>query len=83
MYQRNGGSFYAKDRKTGQSFSLATSDQREASCATHLLKNNANLRCVQELLGHKSLSTTEKYLRLTIADLKEAHAKFHPREKAA
>jgi hypothetical protein len=31
MYQRNGGSFYAKDRKTGRSFSLATSDQREAN----------------------------------------------------
>jgi len=31
MYQRNGGSFYAKDRKTGQTFSLATSDQREAN----------------------------------------------------
>jgi len=53
------------------------------TCATHLLKNNANLRCVQELLGHKSLSTTEKYLRLTIADLKEAHTKFHPREQDA
>jgi len=52
------------------------------TCATHLLKNNANLRHVQELLGHKSLSTTERYLRLTIADLKEAHTKFHPREKA-
>ena len=51
------------------------------SCATHLLKNNANLRHVQEILGHKSLSTTEKYLRLTITDLKEAHRKFHPREK--
>jgi len=53
------------------------------TCATHLLKNNANLRHVQELLGHKSLSTTERYLRLTIADLKEAHTKFHPREIAA
>ena len=31
MYQRNGGNFYAKDRKTGQSISLATSDQREAT----------------------------------------------------
>jgi len=49
----------------------------------HLLKNNANLRHVQELLGHKSLSTTERYLRLTIADLKEAHTKFHPREQGA
>jgi integrase/recombinase XerD len=51
------------------------------SCATHLLKNNANLRHVQEMLGHKSLATTERYLRLTIADLKEAHHKFHPREQ--
>jgi integrase/recombinase XerD len=51
------------------------------SCATHLLKNNANLRHVQEMLGHKSLATTERYLRLTITDLKEAHQKFHPREQ--
>ena len=51
------------------------------TCATHLVKNNANLRHVQELLGHGSLATTERYLRLTIADLKAAHARFHPREK--
>jgi len=51
------------------------------SCATHLLQNNANLRHVQEMLGHKSLATTERYLRLTITDLKEAHRKFHPREQ--
>lgn len=53
------------------------------TCATHLLKNNANLRHVQEMLGHRSLATTERYLRLTITDLKEAHRKFHPREKDA
>ena len=51
------------------------------TCATHLLKNNANLRHVQEMLGHRSLATTERYLRLTITDLKEAHRKFHPREQ--
>ena len=51
------------------------------TCATHLLKNNANLRHVQDLLGHRSLATTERYLHLTIADLKEAHRKFHPRER--
>jgi site-specific recombinase XerD len=39
------------------------------------------LRHVQDLLGDGSLATTERYLRLTIADLNEAHAKFHPREK--
>jgi integrase/recombinase XerD len=51
------------------------------TCATHLLKNRANLRHVQEILGHRSLATTERYLHLTITDLKEAHRKFHPREK--
>jgi integrase/recombinase XerD len=52
------------------------------TCATHLLKNNANLRHVQEILGHRLLSTTERYLHLTITDLKEAHRKFHPRERS-
>jgi integrase/recombinase XerD len=51
------------------------------TCATHLLKNRANLRHVQEILGHRSLATTERYLHLTISDLKEAHRRFHPREK--
>lgn len=51
------------------------------SCATHLVKNKANLRHVQELLGHHNLSTTERYLHLTITDLKEAHRKYHPRER--
>jgi integrase/recombinase XerD len=52
------------------------------TCATHLVQNHANLRHVQDLLGHRSLATTERYLRLTITDLKEAHAKFHPREQS-
>ncbi len=51
------------------------------TCATHLVQNHANLRHVQDLLGHRSLTTTERYLRLTITDLKEAHARFHPREQ--
>jgi site-specific recombinase XerD len=46
--------------------------------ATHLVQNHANLRHVQDLLDHRSLATTERYLRLTITDLKEAHAKLHP-----
>jgi integrase/recombinase XerD len=52
------------------------------TCATHLLQNQASLRCIQEILGHRSLATTERYLHLTIADLKEAHRKYHPREKS-
>ena len=47
------------------------------------MKNNANLRHVQEILGHRLAGTTERYLHLTITDLKEAHRKFHPREAAS
>jgi integrase/recombinase XerD len=52
------------------------------SCATHLLQRKANLRHVQEILGHRSLATTERYLHLTITELKEAHRRCHPREKS-
>ncbi len=51
--------------------------------ATHLVQNKANLRHVQEILGHRLLTTTERYLHLTIADLKAAHHKHHPREADA
>jgi len=51
------------------------------TCATHLLQNQANLRHVQEILGHRSLATTERYLHVTIADLKAAHRRCHPRER--
>ncbi len=51
------------------------------TCATHLVKNEANRGHVQDILGHGSLHTTERYLRLTITDLKEAHRKFHPRKQ--
>jgi integrase/recombinase XerD len=51
------------------------------TCATHLLQKKANIRCVQEILGHKSLDTTQKYTQITITDLKEAHQKSHPRER--
>lgn len=51
------------------------------TCATHMVRNRANLRHVQEMLGHRSLNTTQKYIQLTITDLKEAHKKYHPRER--
>ena len=50
------------------------------ACATHMLQNGANVRIIQELLGHDSLTTTQIYTRMTIKDLKEAHDRFHPRE---
>jgi integrase/recombinase XerD len=49
------------------------------SFCTSLLKNNAKLRHIQLLAGHKTLITTEKYLNLTLNDLRDAVKKFHPR----
>jgi len=51
------------------------------TCATLMLRNNANIRHIQELLGHASLDSTQVYAQVSITDLKEVHSKCHPREK--
>ena len=51
------------------------------SVATQLLKAGADLRAIQELLGHVSLETTQRYTRLDLGDLKRVVAKCHPRER--
>jgi len=53
------------------------------SCATAMLKNKADIRTIQKLLGHASLDSTQVYTHLSITDLKDVHRRCHPREKDA
>ena len=50
------------------------------STATHLLENGANIRYIQELLGHESIETTQIYARPSLENIKRVYKMYHPRE---
>lgn len=65
--------------KTGIKKNIVTHSFR-VSCATEMLRGKASIKHVQEQLGHSSIQSTEKYLRLVPDDLKKAHTESHPRK---
>jgi integrase/recombinase XerD len=67
-------------KKSGVDMHITPHTIRHA-CGTHLLKGGADIRYVQELLGHSDLSSTQIYTKIDISFLKQAHKRFHPRER--
>lgn len=67
-------------QKAGLKKHIASHNLRH-TCASHLLQGKADIRYIQEILGHRSLATTQIYTKVEISDLKKVHRHCHPRER--
>lgn len=71
---------YAAELEVGLEFEITPHTFRR-SCTSEMIKSNANLYHVKQLLGHESFETLNHYAKLDITDLQATHARCHPREK--
>ncbi len=77
------------NRSVMRNVSRTLDEKKHLSCysfrhatASHLLANNVDIAYIAKLLGHSSLKTTQRYLKVEIGDLKKMHSLYHPRERS-